>query len=308
MHRRSRSFAFVILALSAALAPARPVQEKPLPAKAPAENIDGPPVVSAKAWAVADGKTGKVLWGSKEHEPLAIASTTKIMTAYIVLRLAAEDAKVLDEVVTFSEAADKTPGSSSDLKAGEKVPVRDLLYGLLLPSGNDAATAFAEHFGKRFKGDGKADDAVARFVAEMNRTAQALKMGDTKYLDPHGLSKNVASARDLLALTFAALKNPTFAKYVRTRRHTCEVIDADGKKREVTWGNTNKLLDIEGYEGVKTGTTTAAGSCLVSSGRYESDHLLVVVLGCTSNDSRYADARNLYRWAWRERGHGSKVK
>ena len=284
--------AFTLVVLPAVFAHAQP-------AKAPAENLDGPPVVTAKAWAVADGKTGKVLWESKGNEPLAIASTTKIMTAYIVLALAAADAKVLDEVVTFSERADKTPGSTSGLKAGDKVSVRELLYGLLLPSGNDAATAFAEHFGPRLKGDG---DAIAKFVAEMNRTAAALKMADTKYLDPHGLGKNLSSARDLLALAAAALKNPTFAKCVQSRRHTGKVTGEDGEAREVTWSNTNKLLDIEGYDGVKTGTTTAAGACLVASGRRGGDHLLLVVLGCPSNDSRYADARNLFRWAWRERG------
>lgn len=283
--------AFALIALPVALAPAQP-------AKAPAENLDGPPVVTAKAWALADGKTGKVLWESKGNEPLAIASTTKIMTAYIVLTLAATDATVLDEVVTFSERADKTPGSTSGLKAGDKLTARELLFGLLLPSGNDAATAFAEHFGRRFKGDG---DAVAKFVAEMNRTAKALKMADTKYLDPHGLGKNLSSPRDLLALTFAALKNPTFAKCVQTRRHAGKVTGADGEAREVTWNSTNKLLDIDGYDGVKTGTTTAAGACLVASGRRGGDHLLLVVLGCPSNDSRYADARNLFRWAWRER-------
>jgi D-alanyl-D-alanine carboxypeptidase (penicillin-binding protein 5/6) len=69
------------------------------------------------------------------------------------------------------------------------------------------------------------------------------------------------------------------------------------------WESTNRLLEMEGYDGVKTGTTMAAGNCLVASGRHDGDHLLVVVLGCTSNDSRYLDARNLFRWAWRERGH-----
>jgi D-alanyl-D-alanine carboxypeptidase (penicillin-binding protein 5/6) len=299
MPARFLPLAFVLLCLTAPTAGAQP-------ARAPADKLDGPPVVTAKAWAVADGKTGKVLWSSQAATPLVIASTTKIMTAWIVLGLATDDAKVLDEVVTFSERADKTGGTTCGLKAGEKIAVRDLLYGLLLPSGNDAATALAEHFGGRCKPEGKADDALARFVAEMNRTAQGLKMGETKYLDPHGLGKNVASARDLVALAFAALKDPVFAKYVQTRRHTCEVTDADGKTREVTWNNTNRLLDIEGYEGVKTGTTTAAGSCLVSAGRYESDRLIVVVLGCASNDSRYADTRNLYRWAWRERGHKPK--
>ncbi len=301
MPRWCHPVAFAILALPFAFAHAQPLDEMPLPAKACAEELVGPPVVTAKAWAIADGKTGKLLWGSKEQEPLAIASTTKVMTAYIVLTLAAEDAKVLDEVVTFSERAAKTGGSTSGLKTGEKLTVRELLYGLLLPSGNDAATAFAEHFGGRLKAEGKADDATAKFVAEMNRTAKALKMEETKYLDPHGLGLNKASARDLLTLAFAALKNATFAKYVATRRYKCEVTDADGKKREVTWNNTNKLLDIEGYEGVKTGTTTAAGACLVASGKHDSDHLLLVVLGSASNDGRYADARNLYKWAWRER-------
>lgn len=178
--------------------------------------------------------------------------------------------------------------------------VRDLLFGLLLPSGNDAAVAFAEHFGPRFKPEGKDDDAVARFVAEMNRRAKELKMGETKYIDPHGLTKNVASARDLITLAFTALKDKQFAQYVQTRKHTCTVTGTDGRPREVTWTNTNKLLDIDGYEGVKTGTTNAAGSCLVAAGTHNGDRLLVVVLGSTSNDSRYTDARNLFRWAWTE--------
>ncbi len=299
MSRWLHPFAFLLVALPVAFTHAQPPKEEPLPVKTAAEKLDGPPLVSAKAWAIADGKTGKLLWESKGAEPLAIASTTKIMTAYIVLTLAAEDPKVLDEVMTFSERADKTAGSTSDLKTGDKVTVRDLLFGLLLPSGNDASTAFAEYFGGRFKHEGK--DEVAKFVAEMNRTAKALKMQETKYLDPHGLGNNTASARDLLTLAFTALKNPTFAKYVSTRRHKCSVTDADGKKREVIWNNTNKLLDIEGYEGVKTGTTTAAGACLVSSGKHAGDHLLVVVLGSTTGDGRYADTRNLYRWAWTER-------
>ena len=307
MPRWSHPLAFAVVALPVVFAGAQPPAAKPLPAKAPAEKLDGPPVVTAKAWAVADGKTGKVLWGSKEREPLAIASTTKIMTAHLVFTLAAADAKVFDEVITFSARADKTTGSTSGLLAGDKVTVRNLLFGLLLPSGNDAAVALAEHFGDRFSGDGKGD-AVAKFVAEMNRTAEGLKMGETKYLDPHGLGGNTASARDLLALAFAALKNPAFVKYVQTRRHTCEVTDAAGKPRAVVWNNTNKLLGIDGYEGVKTGTTTAAGSCLVASARRDGDHLLAVVLGCTSNDSRYADVRNLCRWAWRARGHPPKEK
>jgi D-alanyl-D-alanine carboxypeptidase (penicillin-binding protein 5/6) len=226
------------------------------------------------------------------------------MTAHLVLREAAGDAKVLDEVVTFSERAAATRGSSSRLKAGDRLPVRELLYGLLLPSGNDAATALAEHFGPRFKVEG--EDGLARFVAEMNRRAAALKMAETTYLDPHGLGKNQASPRDLAALAAEAIRDRRFREYVGTRQRRCEVVGKGGEKREVVWENTNRLLGIEGYDGVKTGTTTPAGSCLVASGRRGEDRLLVVVLGGASNDGRYADARNLFRWAWLQRGHKPK--
>ena len=169
--------------------------------------------------------------------------------------------------------------------------------------GNDAATALAEHFGCRFgkEADG---DSFERFVAEMNRRAKALGLKELTYRDPHGLSRdNVSSARDLAVLAHAAMKDERFREYVATRRRECEVATPDGGKRTVTWTNTNKLLDVEGYEGVKTGTTTPAGNCLVACGSRGDDRLIVVVLGATATDGRYVDARNLFRWAWRERGH-----
>lgn len=275
---------------------------KDLPPKAPADRLDGPPHVSAKAWAVADGATGKLLWGSKESEPLPIASTTKIMTAFLVFKLAADDPKVLDEVITMSERAAKTTGTGARIRAGERTPVRDMLYGLLLPSGNDAAVALAEQFGKRFATGGKADaDAHDLFVAEMNRRAAALKLAETKYLDPHGLGRNLSSARDLAVLAAAAMKDDRFRSYVGTRHYECEVVGPDGTKRTAVWDNTNRLLGIDGYDGIKTGTTTPAGSCLVARGKRGSDQFIVVVLGSTSNDGRYVDSRNLFRWAWSER-------
>ncbi len=278
------------------------------PDKRAAEPLDGPPVVSAKAWIVVDGQTGKKLWGGNEAEARPMASTSKIMTAWIVLRLAVADPKVLDEVVTYSERAAKTIGSSAQLKAGEKVTAGNLLYGLLLPSGNDAATALAEHFGPRF-GDEKDGDDQQRFVVEMNRRAKALGLKEMAYKDPHGLSpNNVSSARDLAALALEAMKDERFRGYVATRWHECEVIGPDGEKRKVTWTNTNRLLDIEGYEGIKTGTTTPAGNCLVASAKRGDDRLIVVVLGSTATDGRYVDARNLFRWAWTERGHKPEPK
>jgi D-alanyl-D-alanine carboxypeptidase (penicillin-binding protein 5/6) len=276
---------------------------EPLPAPRPADRIDGPPVVSARAWAVAEGRTARFLWGDNEAAQLVMASTTKIMTAHLVLRLAADNPRALDETMVISEQAAKTIGSSARIRAGDRLLVRDLLYGLLLPSGNDAAAAFAEHFGPRYQGPKNPVAPIESFVRQMNRQAAELRLGETRYFDPHGLGRNHTSARDLTRLGWAAMQDERFRTYVRTRRHECAVTDAKGERRAVTWSNTNRLLDIEGYDGIKTGTTTAAGSCLVASGRRGTDHLFVVVLGCTSNDSRYVDTRNLFRWAWRERGH-----
>lgn len=296
------------LAAMTFVSPASGQAQKAPPPKKPADLLDGPPLVSAKAWAIVDGKTGAVLSGSHEAEALPMASTTKIMTAHIVLGLAAADPKILDEVLVFSERAAKTPGSSSKLQAGEKIPIRDLLYGLLLPSGNDAAVALAEHFGPRL-GDASKGDGHDRFIAEMNRRAQSLGLKEMAFKDPNGLSReNVSSARDLARLSWEAMKDERFRKYVGTRRHDCEVVTPKGGARTAAWDNTNKLLDIEGYEGVKTGTTTAAGNCLVGSGKRGDDRLIVVVLGSTTTDGRYQDARNLFRWAWLEKGHKGNAK
>lgn len=297
--------AFAIFGL---LTSAHAQPDKAPPPKAPADPLNGPPYVTAKAWVVADGKTGKIIRGNNEAVARPMASTSKILTAWVVLRLAATDPKVLDEIITYSECAARTPGSSARLRAGEKVPVRELLYGLLLPSGNDAAVALAEHFGSRF-GTAADGDGLQRFVAELNRRAKTLGLKEMAYKDPNGLSPgNVSSARDLAALATEAMKDERFRAYVGTRRHDCAVTQPDGGKRMVSWVNTNRLLDIEGYEGVKTGTTTPAGNCLVASARRGDDRLIVVVLGSTAADGRYVDTRNLFRWAWLERGRQPAAK
>jgi D-alanyl-D-alanine carboxypeptidase (penicillin-binding protein 5/6) len=276
--------------------------------KRPADPLDGPPFVTARTWAIADGKTGEILWGHDEAKPVDIASTTKIATALVIVRLAAKDPAVLKETVTFSERADQTTGSTSGVRAGEHLSVRELLYGLLLPSGNDAAVALAEHFGGRMKPLGHAPgetDPLPRFIAEMNRLAVGLGLRETNFINPNGLPalRHQSSARDLAKLARIALAEPIFAQTVSTPKHGCTLVDAKGQRRNVLWTNTNRLLDTEGYDGVKTGTTRAAGECLVASGRRGGDHLIVVILGASSTEARYADARNLFRWAWLSRGH-----
>lgn len=267
-------------------------------AKEPADSLNGPPFVTCKAWAIADGNTGEVLAGSHEDDRRDPASTTKIMTAFLVTSLAEKDPAVLDEIVTFSERADGTSGSTSGLKAGEQLPVGELLYGLMLPSGNDASVALAEHFGKRLTPE--ASDNYSGFIAAMNRKAAEIGMESTHFINPHGLTAegHQTTARDLARLAALAFKQPEFRKRVGTARHGTTVDSVSGYQRNVVWKGTNQLLKIKGYDGIKTGTTGAAGSCLVSTAKRDGRRLVIVALGATSTESRYTDTRNLYRWAW----------
>lgn len=269
--------------------------------KDPADTLAGPPIVTCKAYAIADAKTGEVLWGYNDSRQRDPASVTKIMTAYLVCRLAEQDPSVLEEVLTFSQRADDTSGSTSDLRAGERVKIADALYGLMLPSGNDMSVAFAEHFGPRLAEEGAEEQPpYDSFIAAMNRTAEELGMDGTGYRNPHGLTArgHHTTAADMVKLARAALELPVLREVVNTRLHAITVDSVDGYQRNVVWKNTNQLLGIEGFYGVKTGTTGPAGACLVSAGRRGDADLIVVVLGATSGDARYVDSRNLYRWAW----------
>jgi len=276
--------------------------------KDPPDRLSGPPFVTAKAWAILDGESGQLLAGGNEDERRDPASTTKMMTAYLITCLAEKDPSFLQETITFSERADNTPGSTSDVRAGELVSVGDLLYGLMLPSGNDAAVALAEHFGKRLgdkpEGNGRdvQDDPYGVFVDAMNRKAAELGMNSTHFNNPHGLPSpgHQTTARDLARLAFVAFKQPLFRRVVATPQYGTTLGSVSGYQRNIVWRSTNQLLRIEGYDGIKTGTTGAAGNCLVSTGERDGRRLFVVVLGATSTEARYTDTRNLFRWAWRD--------
>ena len=275
-----------------------------LPRK-PADALRGVPFVTAKAWAIADLATGKVLFHQDKDKRLDIASTTKIMTALLVIELAESNPKILEEKVTFSRRADRTRGSTSAIREGEIVSVKELLYGLLLPSGNDASVALAEHFGNRL-GEHKATSRKLTnydaFILAMNNKAKSLGMTRTAFANPHGLTapNHQSSAADLIKLASASMKIKLFREYVSTRQRACTVDSVSGYKRNILWRNTNQLLGIETFQGVKTGTTTAAGACLVSAANRDGKQLLMVVLGAGSSRGRYVDSRNLYRWAWNQ--------
>lgn len=288
-----------------------------LPAAAAEEDLNAPPLVTAKAWAIAEGGSGKLLWGGHAEVRSKSASTTKMMCAFTVLKLAESDPAVLAETITYSKLAGSTAGSTSEVKTGESLSVRDALYALLLPSGNDAGNALAEHFNNRYAPPdaallklGLSNPALASrvsFIAEMNRHARAIGMTDTVYRASFGdggkAEDRTTTARDLCLLAATAMKNPVFREMVATQQHEGSITKTDGSTRKQKWENTNPLLKLDlGYDGIKTGMTNQAGHCLVASGHRGSDHLIVAVLGCVDEAARSADIRNLFRWAWRMRG------
>ncbi|MEO1995593.1 MAG: serine hydrolase, partial [Planctomycetaceae bacterium] len=259
----------------------------------PPDGVAGPPFVTCRSWLIADAQSGAVLWSQQPDRILDIASTTKIMTALLVLHHGQQHPDVWNEMVEFSRQADQTRGSTAGIRAGERISVRELLYGLLLPSGNDAAVALAQHFGQRLveahtsQPDTQAVMAtsVDQFVAAMNRMAHDLEMRNTTFRNPHGLTApgHASTARDLAILARAALGYPRFGAYVSCRQRGCRVESVDGYHRNVVWKNTNRLLAIEGYDGVKTGTTSGAGACLVSKSRRGGRALILIVLGSRSS-------------------------
>lgn len=268
------------------------------------DSDDGPPFVTSDAWAAVDAKTGELIDGSSADLVLPMASTTKIMTAWLVLRIAEKNVEVLDEVLTFSHRADRTNGSTSAIREGESLSVREILYGLLLPSGNDASVALAEHFGERAAGlfstedVPDSDDPLALFVDAMNREAERLRLAKTSYKNPHGLdaSGHQTTASDLARLAATALGNEMFRDVVDTRVYGCRVSGPGGYARNVVWKNTNQLLGTSGYGGVKTGTTSRAGACLVSLSDRDGKQTVLAVLGSAASEARYTDSRNLHRW------------
>ncbi len=224
-----------------------------LPVSVCAAEVD----VSAKSAICFEYTTGKTVYAKNEKERLPMASTTKIMTALIAL-----ECGNLDDMVTISKRAACTEGSSMYLKAGEKVPLETLLYGLMLSSGNDAAVAIAEHIG----------ESIENFSAMMTQKARELGCVDTQFKNPNGLpdDNHYTTAFDLARITGKALENQKFREIVASK-----YANVGGKNLT----NHNKLLSLyEGAIGVKTGFTRASGRTLVSAAQRDGVELICVTL------------------------------
>ena len=224
-----------------------------------------PPATTARAMALLDMDSGEFLCAKNATERLPMASTTKIMTALVVL-----ERLPLDRVVTVPPEATGIEGSSIYLFAGEQITVETLLFALLLSSANDAAVALAI----------ETAGTVSNFAALMNEKATQLGLADTHFCNPNGLhdAQHYTTARDLALLTAHALKNEQFARIVATKKHTAE---QNGTGATRLFVNHNRLLGgYEGSIGVKTGFTKAAGRCLVSAAKREGLTLVCVTLCC----------------------------
>lgn len=246
-----------------------------------AKNISGEPTINSRKAIVYDRKSKRILYGKNEKVKCAMASTTKIMTATVVL----ENAKLSDEV-TISAKAGGTGGSRLGLKKGDKITLNDLLYGLMLRSGNDAAVAIAEHVGGSVKG----------FADMMNKKAQELGLNDTNFVTPHGLdnSKHYTTAFELAKLTDYALQNEKFAQIVGTKQTS---ITINGVQRTIA--NTNELLGVlNGVVGVKTGFTNGAGRCLVTETKRNDKDIITIVLGADTKKDRTRDSIKLIEYTF----------
>ncbi|HZK25400.1 MAG TPA: D-alanyl-D-alanine carboxypeptidase family protein [Oscillospiraceae bacterium] len=222
-----------------------------------------PPQVTARAAVVLDQATGRILFSKNAHEQLPMASTTKIMTAI----LAVESGK-LAEVVTVSEYASLVEGSSVDLEAGEKKTLEELLFGLILRSGNDAAAAIAEFLA----------GSVEEFAEQMTEKAHALGAVHTNFMNPHGLDheEHYTTAYDLGLIAVHAMTLPKFREVAATAE---KKISWTGRSYDRLLSNQNKLLTMyEGAEGIKTGWTTPAGRCFVGAAARDDWRLVTVVL------------------------------
>lgn len=241
------------------------------------------PQIKAEAAVIMRASDKQVLYAKNLDNVMYPASTTKIMT--LITALEQGD---LDSVIIVSPRAVGCEGSSLDLRAGDRLTLREALYGLMLVSGNDAAEAIAENVA----------GSVPAFVQMMNERAEKIGTIRTHFSNPHGLPDPVnhfTTAYDLALMTVYGLRNPVFANIVSTREYDVHFLSRSGITHV---RNTNKLLDTyAGANGVKTGFTNAAGECLVAAAKRNDVQLIAVVL---NSEQRWEDATKLLNYGFQQ--------
>ncbi len=235
-------------------------------------------VDSAYSYTLMDMNTKRVLASKNASEPKLIASITKIMTCILAI-----ESKKIDDVVEVDETINTAHGSGIYIEVGEHITLKDLLYGLMLRSGNDAAVMIAKYV------SGSVDD----FVTVMNTKAKEIGMKNTIFYNPSGLDDdeqgNLSTTYDMALLTSYAMKNPIYQEIVKTKKH---VVKTD--KKTYSWTNKNKLLQYDYITGGKTGFTEKAKRTLVSTASIDNMNLVVVTIRDSDDWNTHTD---LYQYA-----------
>ena len=258
------------------------------------------PDLNAKSAILIDAKTGNVLFEKNADKKMYPASTTKIMTAILALEKVAKGEISLEQPITYTKTAEATmeaDGSNIALKVGEQMTLGDLIKGLLLASGNDAAAIIAEYIG------GTIDD----FVVLMNEKAKALGLKGTHFANPHGLhnEENYTTAADMAKIAREAMKNETFRSIVECAHIR---LAATNISEERYYINTNNLVSRMRYPyyfydkatGIKTGSTTEAGYCLVSSAKDGDKEVIAVVFKSDDISNSHTDSKNILQYGLTE--------
>jgi len=255
---------------------------------APATVRHPPRSIAARAAELANGTTGRQLWGRRQYSQRPIASITKVMTALVVVeaRHLGKRIRITAADVEYAREHDET---SAGLHPGDVLTARQLLYAMLLPSGADAAMALANSFGPGWRA----------FVRKMNATARRLHLVHTRFTGFDGLlSSNVSTPRNLLLLGEAAMRHPAISDVVKRRQF---VLHAGPHHHRYVWQNTNLLLGhYPGAIGIKTGWTPKAGECLLFEAVHNTHVLIGVVLDSapTKTGAVFRDATRLLNWGF----------
>ena len=290
MRARRHGAALLLAILGSLLLPAL-AGAAPAQSQATAKKANRPPQLGSRSWGLIDARSGDVLTSHALSKPLPIASTTKLMTAYVVLK----DVP-LDKIVRAQPYEPEYGESLMGLRAGQRISIRDLLYGLILLSGNDAAHTLAID----------AAGSEKRFVAQMNRYAAALGLSHTHYANPVGLDAkgNYSSAGDLMTLTQHLLREPAFAKIADSRS---AVLRSVHPRRRIE--SINELLQMAPWvTGVKTGHTFGALYVLVGSGQKHGTSLISVVIGAWTDEERFDGNLELLEWGFRQYRHKQPIR
>jgi len=265
-------------------------------------------MIAAESYLVAEQASGHILMAKDAVTPRQVASLTKIATAMVALEWLDEDGGEPSEIVTIIPEAVSGGVNPLKLKPGDQLTLADAIRAAMMASDNTSAYALAAALGRQMRPGSDPSDAVAAFVEKMNALAARLGMERTRFVNPHGLDGGTtdafSTASDIARLAIHACNRPDFLNYCREKKSKT-TIRRDGSDLELTIVNTNELVGSRGIDGMKTGTTTLSGPCLVatatrdlSSGVATTERRLVVVV--LKAEDRFREAVLLLNEGWHE--------